>query len=140
MKRLNTNVGAFDPTLPETIWPLRLGEAARRPMACVPPVFPAGKVTYLPVTRYRLGQRRRITRLGAPRELGDVLWRRDLDRDFPPCTIGLHIGRRVGDRVVIPQVVGDRLHELIDFVQSLRKERLTASEFGELDEIGLGFL
>src|SRR5438876_7051770 len=81
-----------------------------------------------------------ISLLRMPREFRHVFGRIDLYSDFTPGPIKVPIRRRVADRVVISQVVGDVFDQFFDFVQSLRKEGLTTGKLGELYQIFLRLL
>jgi len=69
-----------------------------------------------------------------------VLGRIDLYGDVAPGAVKVSIRGRIADRVVISQVVGDVLHEILHFVEALRKVRLAAGDFCELLQIFLCLL
>ena len=74
------------------------------------------------------------------RDLRHVLGRIDLYRDFAPGSIQVLVRGSVRNRVMISEVMSDVLHQFFHFIKSFREERLAACDFGELQQIVLGFL
>src|SRR5262249_19194089 len=92
------------------------------------------------VTRRAVFPQRVVTLLRVPGDFRHVLWRTNLDCDLAPAPIELRVRWGIGDGVVIPDIVGDMLHQFFHFIEILREVRLAAGDFSKLHQIFFSLL